>query len=155
MFSAIKAMLLGDDGGAKSAAGDDPVAAAAAALLVETAMLDGDFDEEERITIRRVLEDSFELTDGEADALVAHAEQSQSVANGTYAAARVIRDSLDEAGRIAVVEMLWQVAYADGELHDYEANLVRRAAGLLYVRDQDSGQARKRALSALGLESAD
>jgi uncharacterized tellurite resistance protein B-like protein len=47
--------------------------------------------------------------------------------------------------------MLWQVAYADGVLHDYEANLMRRLAGLLYVSDQESGEARKRAQRALGL----
>jgi uncharacterized tellurite resistance protein B-like protein len=43
------------------------------------------------------------------------------------------------------------VAYADGVLHEYEANLMRRLAGLLYVTDQESGEARKRAQSALGL----
>ena len=47
--------------------------------------------------------------------------------------------------------MLWEVAYADGELHDYEANLMRRVTGLLFVSDQESGEARKRALERLGL----
>jgi len=42
--------------------------------------------------------------------------------------------------------MLWDVACADGEIHDYEANLVRRVAGLIHVSDRDSGQARKRAM---------
>ncbi len=45
--------------------------------------------------------------------------------------------------------MLWDVAYADGELHDHEANLVRRVTGMLGVTDQDAGQARKRVLSRL------
>jgi len=48
--------------------------------------------------------------------------------------------------------MAWEVAYADGELHDFEANLLRRLAGLLYIEDRDSGMARKRVLDRLGLE---
>ena len=47
------------------------------------------------------------------------------------------------------MEMLWEVAYADGELHDYEASLIRRVTGLLHVSDRDSGAARKRALDRL------
>jgi len=47
--------------------------------------------------------------------------------------------------------MLWEVAYADGQLHDYESNLVRRIAGLLYVPDHESGTARRRAMAKLGL----
>jgi len=45
-----------------------------------------------------------------------------------------------------MIEMLWDVAYADGVLHDFESNMLRRAAGLLYVTDRESGDARKRVL---------
>ena len=50
------------------------------------------------------------------------------------------------------MEMLWEVAYADGTLHDYEANLLRRLTALIHVTDRESGQARKRALAKLGLQ---
>jgi uncharacterized tellurite resistance protein B-like protein len=73
-------------------------------------------------------------------------------ANRVYAATRLIRDAFSDAERIDMMEMLWEVAYADGELHDYEANLVRRVAGLLYVRDRDSGIARKRVIERMGLD---
>ena len=49
------------------------------------------------------------------------------------------------------MEMLWQLVYSDGELHDFEATLMRRLAGLLYVDDRESGVARKRALEKLGV----
>lgn len=68
-----------------------------------------------------------------------------------YGLTRDIKNSLDHPERVELMEMLWQVAYADGVLHDYEANLMRRLAGLLYVSDQESGEARKRAQRALGL----
>jgi len=51
--------------------------------------------------------------------------------------------------RVELVEMLWEVVYADGELHPFEANLLRRVAGLLYVTDQESGAARARALDRM------
>ena len=60
-------------------------------------------------------------------------------------------DFFEPEERIALIEMLWEVAYADGELHDYEASLIRRITGLLYVSDRDSGEARKRVRARLGL----
>ena len=48
-----------------------------------------------------------------------------------------------------MIEMIWEVVYADGELHDYEDSLLRRIAGLIYVSDRDRGAARKRALERL------
>ena len=56
-----------------------------------------------------------------------------------------------EEERIDLMEMLWQLVYSDGELHEFEATLMRRLAGLLYVDDRDSGLARKRALDKLGI----
>ena len=52
-----------------------------------------------------------------------------------------------------MIEMLWEVAYADGILHDFEANLIRRATGLLHVSDRESGVARKRVLEQLDIAS--
>jgi len=49
--------------------------------------------------------------------------------------------------------MLWEVVYADGELDDFESNLLRRLSGLLYVSDQDSGRAKKLAMKELGINS--
>ena len=57
--------------------------------------------------------------------------------------------NFDHQKRVMLVEMLWDVVYADGVLHDYEANLMRRVAGLLHVSDQESGAARKRVLGRM------
>ena len=62
-----------------------------------------------------------------------------------------VKDGFDQEERIRLIEMLWEVAYADGELHDYEASLMRRITGLLYISDRDSGEARQRVLARLGL----
>jgi uncharacterized tellurite resistance protein B-like protein len=62
-----------------------------------------------------------------------------------------IKDGFEPAERVELIEMLWEVVYADGQLHDYEASLLRRIAGLLYVSDRNSGEARKRVLARLGM----
>ena len=54
--------------------------------------------------------------------------------------------------RVGILELLWEVVYADGQLHDYEASLLRRVAGLLYVSDRESGEARLRVMGRLGTE---
>ena len=64
---------------------------------------------------------------------------------------RVIKDRYSPEERVELVEMAWEVVYADGELHDYEANLLRRLGGLLYVSDKERGDARKRVLARLQL----
>ena len=62
---------------------------------------------------------------------------------------RSIRSETDAEDRAAIMEMAWMVVLADGELHEYEAQLMRQLAGLLYVDDIDSGRAQKRARSRL------
>ena len=59
----------------------------------------------------------------------------------------LLRDQFDHEERIEMIEMLWHVVYVDGKIHDHEANLLRRVAGLLYVSDRESGEARKRVVS--------
>ena len=62
---------------------------------------------------------------------------------------RSIRSETEPEDRIAILEMAWMVVLSDGEVHDYEAQLMRRLAGLLYVDDIESGRASKRARARL------
>lgn len=117
---------------------------AAAALMVRAASLDGDFGAAERDTIRRLLRERFTLSADDTAALIAEADAMQEDSTQILPFTRALKDALDEAERIRLVEMLWEVVLADGVLHDYEANLMRRLAGLLYVSDQQSGAARLR-----------
>jgi uncharacterized tellurite resistance protein B-like protein len=127
---------------------------AAAVLMVEAATLDGTFDSAERETIRGLLESRFDISGGEVDTLLAEAETEQSDANHLLRFTRAIKDAFELEERAGLIEMLWEVAYADGVLHPYESNLVRRVSGLLYVSDRDSGAARKRVLGRLGIDDS-
>jgi uncharacterized tellurite resistance protein B-like protein len=56
---------------------------------------------------------------------------------------------MDPAERIQLIEMLWEVVYADGVLDSEEDALIRRIAGLIYVEDRDRVLARKRVLERM------
>ena len=123
---------------------------AAAALLVEAATMDSSFDAAERGRIAQLIQERFGLGADEAADLIAEAEGAVAASVQWHGFTSAIKDGFDHAERVALIEMLWEVAYADGRLHDYEASLLRRIAGLLYVSDRESGEARKRVLARLG-----
>ncbi len=148
MFARIKSLLSEKEpalpvGGAE---GLGALETAAAALLVEAALMDGTFDPVERGTIAQLLARRFELGTAKAEALIEAAEDQVRLSPQLYSFTRVVKDEFTYEDRVELIEMLWEVAYADGELHDFEASLMRRIAGLIYVSDRDSGAARKRAL---------
>jgi len=124
---------------------------AAAALLVEAASMDSDFDADERARIGELIRARFGLDDAEARALIAEAEARAASSVQWHGFTRAVKQGFDHAERVALIEMLWEVAYADGELHDYEASLLRRVTGLLYVSDRESGEARNRVRARLGI----
>lgn len=147
MLNRLKALLERPRSGADA----DRVPLAAGVLLVEAAMMDGVLEDSEAARIRELLMRRFTLTAAEAEELLEAARAAGEKATQLLPFTRSIKDAFDQDERIGLIEMLWEVAYADGQLHDYEANLVRRVCGLIYVSDQDSGAARKRALDRLGL----
>jgi uncharacterized tellurite resistance protein B-like protein len=130
----------------------DELHLAVAALLVEAAMMDGTFDTTERATIERLVVEQLAIEPEDAKGLIADAEVRVRDSVEMWGFANKVKNAFSYEDRVGMMEMLWQVVYADGVLHDYEANLMRRVAGLIYVEDRDSGHARKRALAQLGLE---
>lgn len=128
---------------------------AAATLLVEAARLDGRMGEEEKRKIGELLAGHFGLSDEEVAALIAAGEASAEEAVQIQRFTSAIKRDTDYEERVALIEMLWEVVYADGRLHHYEDNLLRRVGGLLYVSDRDRGEAGKRVRARLGLEAPD
>ncbi len=154
MINRIKALLNMPGGTSLEVAsrhGFADLQVAAAALLVEAAEMDASFDEQEKAKILDLVQTRFDLSETEAESLVELARQEVVNASQLYGFTRVVKDHFDHEDRVEMLEMLWQVVYADGEQHDHEANLMRRIAGLIFVSDRECGSARKRALSKLGL----
>jgi uncharacterized tellurite resistance protein B-like protein len=143
-------ILFGDDAASGERQGgyaDEQIAAAA--LMVEAARLDGSFTDVERDRIRKLLVQHFQLNPWAAGELLARAERTATESVAWQGFTQAIKDALPPEERVGILEMLWEVAYADGKLHDYEASLLRRVAGLLYVSDRDSGEARLRVMERL------
>ena len=132
----------------------DELRIALTALLIEAACSDDRFDEEERAVIGRLIERRFNLSHADARALLAEAETAASKSAELFHFTRIINERLSFEQRVELVEMLWEVAYADGVLDEYEDSLLRRVGGLIYVPDRDRGIARQRALKQLGLDRA-
>jgi uncharacterized tellurite resistance protein B-like protein len=127
----------------------DALQLAVAALLVEAAWRDDVFEPAERDAIERVLAERFDISPEEAGALLQTASDNRS--NQLFGFTNKIVKAMGEADRIKVIEMLWEVAYADGVLDADEDALIRRVAGLMFVSDQDRGFARRRVRERLGL----
>lgn len=134
---------------------DESEALAVAALMLEAAAMDGRIDDTERGTILHLLAEAFDLAAADAAALLERARTARTEANQILHFTREIKDNVPFEERTEIMELLWQVVLADGEVHDYEANLMRRVAGLIHVNDRDSGRARKQAAANLGLPNAD
>ncbi len=124
---------------------------AAAALLFHAASLDGSVDASEERVIASLIEERFGLSGDDAAALLEDARQAEEDASQILHFTRDIKDNSSHEDRIALLEMLWEVVFADGEEHAFESNLMRRVSGLLYVTDQESGAARRRVRDRLGL----
>ena len=110
---------------------------ATASLLYRAGNIDGNVSEIEFRKLEKILKDHFELSDAELTDLMAAAEKDEKDAVDLYGFTSVITGQLDQNGRIAVVELIWEVILADGVIDEYEANLVWRVAELIGVSARD------------------
>ena len=107
---------------------------ATAALLVEMMRADYAIEAAERDTVLQALSAAFpDLTTEESEELLARAEERADDATSLYEFTRIVNAQFNPGQKAHVIELLWQVAYADGDLDKYEEGLVRRIADLLHV----------------------
>jgi uncharacterized tellurite resistance protein B-like protein len=148
MFDALKNFLaeIGGAGPAPERAFDEAdYRLAAAALLIHVANADGHVGEAERLRLQAIVEDRFGLDPETARRLIAAAEESEREAVDLYHFTATLKRALDEKGRHQVVELMWDMAYADGEVHELEENIVWRVAELLGVPGRDRIELKHRA----------
>jgi uncharacterized tellurite resistance protein B-like protein len=119
-----------------ASAGDDDrhaIQLATAALLVETVRLDGEIDAAERAAAHRALRTKFGLTEADAATLIRLAEEEAGEATDYYQFTSLINKRFSAAQKERIVELMWQVAYADADLSAHEQHVVRKIAELLHV----------------------
>ena len=116
-----------------------------AVLLLEAARQDDHFDPSERTVIEKILTERFHLSAQECAHLIEAAEKHVRNMVQLHGHTNDIAQEMTPQERIDLIEMLWEVAYADGVLDPEEDLLIRRVAGLIHVSDRDRVLARQRA----------
>jgi uncharacterized tellurite resistance protein B-like protein len=124
--------------------GEDDYRLAAVALLVHLAEAEGAADEPERVRLTNIIEKNFGLDPQATARLIQSAEASDKEAVDFYHFTHVLCRSLDQPGRLRIVEMMWEIAFADGVVHEVEENIVARIAELLGVSPHDRVRLRQR-----------
>lgn len=117
---------------------------ASAALLVHAATIDGAASDVENTKLRAVLKTCFDLDDAATGELIEQATAAEQEAVDLYQFTSLVNRSLDEQGRLRLVESLWQIVYADGRINEFEDNLIWRVADLLGVSSRDRVEIRRR-----------
>jgi uncharacterized tellurite resistance protein B-like protein len=112
---------------------DNDYRLAAAALLVHLISVDGDPSATEQRKLRSLLKSRFELDEASVDELIATATRVEGESIDLYRFTSLIMRSIDEKGRARIVEMMWELVYADDHVSEFEESVVWRSADLLGV----------------------
>ncbi len=120
---------------------------AAAALLVQVMAADGKIRPEEEQKLHAVLNEHYAVSKEEAKALEKAARQAQGEAIDLYQFTSVLKREMEMSERLGVVEDLWEMVYADGELHEFEDNIVWRVAELIGIQSRERMDLKQRVLA--------
>ena len=127
---------------------DDEDIQAIIILLLEACQIDGTTEQVEINFIKKLLINKFNFTQEEAEKKINRALKNHEESIEIFSQIKTILDQMDHKERIDVIEMMWGVILVDGMIDDFEANLMRRMNGLLYVSGIESAEAKERALKS-------
>ncbi len=116
-------------------------------LMIEAANTDGVIDQNEKEKINSVLVNAFNESPDDVINILNKAIENRDNSKSLHFYTSKINKEYSEEKKLLLLEILWEIVLSDGKLHDYESSLIRRLAGLLYISDVNSGNARKRALN--------
>lgn len=131
IFSFLKDLPAGE-GKSRPLDGDDP-RVAAAALLIHVMGADGVRSKDEQVRLKEALSRAYDLSGSELKALMKAGEEAEAEAVDLYIFTSVLKRHLDEDARAEFIRLMWEVVFADGEMHELEDNLVWRVAELIGV----------------------
>lgn len=129
---------------------EDDARVAAAALMFHVIDADGVRDDSERQRLADVLSSTYALSGDELERIMIAGEKADREAVDLFAFTSVLNRTLDEAAKVEFIGILWEMVYADGELHELEDNIVWRVAELIGVSQRDRMLERKRVRDAQG-----
>ena len=118
-------------------------------LMIEAANSDGTVDESEIKKISKSLVDVFEEDSQEVELVIKDCLKEINEPKSLHFFTSKINKIFDENKKILLIEALWKIVLSDGNVHEFESNLIRRLAGLLYISDVSCGNAKNRAIKSL------
>ncbi len=110
---------------------------ACAALLIETALADRVFNEQEMNSMKKTLKEVYKVNEKDIEELINEAEKKVSESTSLYEYTRLINDFCDYEDKLKLIKNLWSIAFADKQLDKYEEYLIRKISDLLYVSHKD------------------
>jgi uncharacterized tellurite resistance protein B-like protein len=131
---------------------DDP-RVAMAALFFHVIEADGVVSSGETETLRVALREEYDLSDSELEAIVRAGRKADDEAVDLFRFTSVLKRSLDAEQKVGLIELMWELVYADGIRHELEDNMVWRIAELLGVSARDRVLMRQRVAERAGAES--
>ncbi len=115
-------------------------------ILVEAAEIDGKIDETEILIIKKSVINLYKISDEKVDLIINKCVESAGSPNLLHSFTSKINKEFDYDKKINLLKILWEIILADGQIHDFESNLIRRLSGLLYISNIDCGNVKKRVL---------
>ena len=115
-------------------------------LLLEACQIDGETGQVEIDYVKKLLINKFNFNESDANENINKALEDSEQRIEIFSQIKVILNEMDHDERIEVIEMMWGVILADGVIDDFEANLMRRMNGLLYVSGVESAAAKEKAM---------
>ena len=120
---------------------------AAAALMVHVIAADGKITSEEETKLRTVLREHYAMSEEDALALEEAARAAQSEAVDMYRFTSILKSDMDDTQRLALIEDLWEMVFADGKIHEFEDNVVWRVAELIGIQARERMVLKQRVLA--------
>ena len=125
----------------------DTVQIAISTLMIQTAVYDGVFDEQEKSEILELIKKYFNFNEDQKLSIFKIAIKVNDDSNDMQQFTRILNDNLSEEEKLNIIEMLWKIIISDGHIDDYENALIRKISGLLYISDRDVGQIKKKLIT--------
>ena len=115
-----------------------------ASLIIEVALADKVFDESEINLLKNMLLDTYSLKLDDANELIAKAEKTVNESTSLYGYTREVNDNFDYQSKLDLLDQLWRMAFADGNIDKYEEHVVRKISDLIHITHNDFIQSKFR-----------
>ena len=121
-------------------------------LMVEAASIDGLVDQQEVNKISKVLIEIFCEDPNAVEIELQKCLNELGEHKSLHYFTSKINQTFEDKKKLLLLEILWEIILADGKIHDFESNLIRRLSGLLYISDVQCGEAKKKTLEKLQIK---